>query len=465
MRTFEYRDAKSAKFWNIELQGKSYTVTYGRLGAAGQTQTKDFPTEEKAKAAHDKLIAEKTSKGYTETTCGGDTGPSPGAVLERAIVENPDDVAAFAAYGDWLTQQGDPHGEFIQVQLLLEDESRPAKDRKQMQKQEQKLLEAHQRQWIGNLAAYLIDQHGTNEHHGTNEFRFARGWLDSLRIPMLNVGLARAMKKAPQLRLLRELAIEQIAYGTESAGDDADEDEPEGDYPALTMLERCPYLGNVRVFRLGDVERARHDDHPSCFTSGDNAAELVKAMPRLEELILHAHRVDQEKLFKLKTLPNLRIMQVYHCHRCPLEVLAANAAYGKLTHLLIFPHGLEFDEEPYINLAGVRAIVRSKHLTSLTHLRLRNSDMGDAGVAEIVQSNILKRLKMLDLRHGRITDEGVRLLAACPDLKNLELLELSSNHLTAAGIQALRATGVNFRADGQRPGAAEDEDFYFGDAE
>lgn len=463
MRTFEYRDAKSAKFWNIELKGKSFTVTYGRLGAKGQTQTKDFPTDEKAKIAHDKLIAEKLGKGYTETTRGGDAAPSPGTVLERAILENPDDVAAFAAYGDWLTQQGDPRGEFVQVQLLLEDESKPAKDRKTLQKQEQKLLESNQRTWVGNLAAYLIDQQGTDEYHGKNEFRFARGWLDHLRIPVLSVGLARALKKAPHLRLLRELSIEHVAYGTDPAGDDDDEDD--GDHPALTILERCPHLGNLRVFRLGDTADGRDEDHPSCHTPGENAADLVKAMPRLEELYLLAHAVDQEKLFKLKTLPNLRILQVYHLHRCPLDILAANPAFAKLTHLLIFPHGLEYDQEPYINLEGVRAIVRSKHLTNLTHLRVRNCDMGDAGATEIVRSGVLKRLKMLDVRHGRISDEGARTLAACPDLTNLDLLEISSNHLTNEGIQALQATGVNLRAERQRPGAAEDEDFYFGDAE
>src|SRR5438132_733755 len=40
MRTFQYSDEKSHKFWNIELSGNDVTVTYGRVGSAGQTQTK-----------------------------------------------------------------------------------------------------------------------------------------------------------------------------------------------------------------------------------------------------------------------------------------------------------------------------------------------------------------------------------------------------------------------------------------
>jgi predicted DNA-binding WGR domain protein len=67
MPTFEFRDDKSAKFWSIELQGKSFTVRFGKLGTAGQTQTKDFADEAKAKKEYDKVVAEKVKKGYVET--------------------------------------------------------------------------------------------------------------------------------------------------------------------------------------------------------------------------------------------------------------------------------------------------------------------------------------------------------------------------------------------------------------
>jgi predicted DNA-binding WGR domain protein len=63
MRTFEHRDGRSHKFWTIDLQGDRFTVTFGRSGTAGQTQTKTFADETKARAAHDKLVAEKLAKG------------------------------------------------------------------------------------------------------------------------------------------------------------------------------------------------------------------------------------------------------------------------------------------------------------------------------------------------------------------------------------------------------------------
>ncbi|HXU00570.1 MAG TPA: DUF4132 domain-containing protein [Polyangia bacterium] len=66
-REFEFRDGKSDKFWNITLDGKAYTVNFGRHGTTGQAQTKKWASEAEARRNHDKLIAEKTKKGYVET--------------------------------------------------------------------------------------------------------------------------------------------------------------------------------------------------------------------------------------------------------------------------------------------------------------------------------------------------------------------------------------------------------------
>jgi uncharacterized protein (TIGR02996 family) len=41
------------------------------------------------------------------------------AALETALFDHPDDLATHMAYADLLREQGDPRGEFIQVQLAL----------------------------------------------------------------------------------------------------------------------------------------------------------------------------------------------------------------------------------------------------------------------------------------------------------------------------------------------------------
>ena len=66
MRRFELVEGTSSKFWEIALDGTSFTVRFGRIGTQGQSQEKSWPTADKAKSEHDKLVAEKTKKGYEE---------------------------------------------------------------------------------------------------------------------------------------------------------------------------------------------------------------------------------------------------------------------------------------------------------------------------------------------------------------------------------------------------------------
>ncbi|MCE9565641.1 MAG: DNA ligase [Planctomycetes bacterium] len=65
-RYFEFIDGDSKKFWEIWMDGKDVTTNWGKIGTAGQTKTKPFPDEAKAKKEYDKLLAEKTGKGYSE---------------------------------------------------------------------------------------------------------------------------------------------------------------------------------------------------------------------------------------------------------------------------------------------------------------------------------------------------------------------------------------------------------------
>jgi predicted DNA-binding WGR domain protein len=50
----------------VDLKGKTLTLTFGKIGTKGQSKLKDFATPEKAKTEMEKLIKEKTRKGYVE---------------------------------------------------------------------------------------------------------------------------------------------------------------------------------------------------------------------------------------------------------------------------------------------------------------------------------------------------------------------------------------------------------------
>ena len=65
-RLFEYVEGTSSKFWEISVSGSSLTTRWGRIGTDGQSKTKTFADANKAQAEADKLIEEKTGKGYVE---------------------------------------------------------------------------------------------------------------------------------------------------------------------------------------------------------------------------------------------------------------------------------------------------------------------------------------------------------------------------------------------------------------
>ncbi|GAB2564182.1 WGR domain-containing protein [Nocardia heshunensis] len=77
-------DSGSAhKFYEIVVAGTSVTVRYGRIGDAGQKSSSTYATEEKARAAAAKKVAEKTRKGYAPAVMGA-RGKRP--ITRRAIV-------------------------------------------------------------------------------------------------------------------------------------------------------------------------------------------------------------------------------------------------------------------------------------------------------------------------------------------------------------------------------------------
>ena len=51
---------------------------------------------------------------------------TPREAMEAALFDDPDDVVRHAAYADMLIEDGDPRGDFIRIQLQLEDLKLPA---------------------------------------------------------------------------------------------------------------------------------------------------------------------------------------------------------------------------------------------------------------------------------------------------------------------------------------------------
>ncbi len=466
MRTFVYADEKSNKFWNIEMRGKSFAVTFGRVGTAGQTQVKELADEAKALREHDKLVAEKLKKGYRETTAKA-APPSPlTAALEAALVESPDDLAAHSAYADYLAEQGDPRGELIQIQLALEDGSRKPAERKRLREREAELLTLHGRQWLGEAGKFLWGRWSGPDRPWRYTFR--RGWLDSVRALPGPAEAIAIMARAPEARLLSRLEIvydmryhpfdfgEWIVGPSRALSLDASDDSGEGwdvinDVTVLAPLLASPYLGNLRVFKIGysddDPDDLRHSTmvYPFADCKAETLLALLGRCPRLEELYLNVDVEHVGRLFASPALGGLRVLQYYFGvgrYRAtepeyPLSALAGNAALTRLHTLRLHP-----GRDAGIALPELEALLRSPNLPALAHLQVHMTQEGDGLARLIAGSGILRRLKTLDLAYGNMTDAGAALLANAPGISGLEVLNVSRNALTAAGVTALKDAGI-----------------------
>lgn len=87
----EFEDDKSSKFWMIELDENSHTVTYGKIGSEGRTSTKEFESAEEVQKSAAKLLKSKKKKGYVEATT---IDSNPAAVLSD------EDARAKYSYND-----------------------------------------------------------------------------------------------------------------------------------------------------------------------------------------------------------------------------------------------------------------------------------------------------------------------------------------------------------------------------
>jgi len=67
-RYLECVEGSSSKFYEVAIIGTAVNIRFGRIGTAGKSQTKQFPTAAEASRFAEKQIAAKLAKGYRELT-------------------------------------------------------------------------------------------------------------------------------------------------------------------------------------------------------------------------------------------------------------------------------------------------------------------------------------------------------------------------------------------------------------
>lgn len=65
-RRFEFVEGTSSKFWEVHREGNDVVIRFGRIGTGGQAVRKPLKDAAAAERHVEKLIREKTGKGYVE---------------------------------------------------------------------------------------------------------------------------------------------------------------------------------------------------------------------------------------------------------------------------------------------------------------------------------------------------------------------------------------------------------------
>jgi len=213
--------------------------------------------------------------------------------LLQAIYDAPDDDAPRLVYADALLERGDPRGELITLQCRLAQ-----REDRELRKREQELLEAHGKQWLGELAPVVMAG-----------YRFERGFLAECRVEnrhldrirklvghrawstVRNLAGSAAIALHPVMRSLRTLAF--VSYEARNHEELADSwsDLLLGTERAIEVLR---YSGIQSDRHWEDALEHNHSVRPGVqgrwvhVPQTEELAALSKctALPRLRELIV-----------------------------------------------------------------------------------------------------------------------------------------------------------------------------------
>jgi uncharacterized protein (TIGR02996 family) len=430
MPRYEYCEGKSNKFWEIELSGSSFTTRYGRIGSEGKQAVKRYGNAAEAKAAYEKLIAQKVAKGYvSEEQARAQRRPAPAPAgpvavardnaLEQALLEEPSEVEHYLVYADWLQTQGDPRGELIAVQHELSESG--GRDRGLARREEQ-LLEQHAAQllpsWLpAELARWTtrkIESWETGHcelswHLGfLKRARLARFVEDEVETPLET--MVAELLAHPSAMLLEELVVGRLGVFDE--------------YAYQPVADAIAKARPVNLRRLDFADFHSEDTELSWSDLGD-LSKMLRALPRLEQLKLRGGGMALGTL----DLPHLRSFGVETGGLSSAATRAISSArWPQLERLHVYFGSDNYGAEASID--DIVPILAARGLAKLRHLGLMNAEFSDEIAEQLGRSKVLRQLETLDLSLGTLGERGARAILAQRDrFAHLKQLDLADNFI------------------------------------
>lgn len=317
-----------------------------------------------------------------------------GPALLEAVLAAPDDDSPRLVYSDWLTEQGDPRGEFIAVQCARARLPADAPEQRQLEEREWTLLSLHEEAWRKALAPELLG------------VKFRRGFADEVTLYASTfVESATAMFAREPLRTAR--IIDAAEKGA-------------------VQLAASPALRKLAGLRLSSTTGAYEK---GIGLEGLGALLSSRHVGALETLTLEGQHVDDLG-----------------------AIVLAKAGPGALPVL----QTLQLTADS-ISAVGVENLCETKWFRRLRRVSFAGDALREAGVEALAFAPGAGAWEELDLDANLVGDAGARLIAAHERLGALKRLSLQKDHLGPAGVQALldspKLKGLRaLRLDGNRIG-------------
>jgi predicted DNA-binding WGR domain protein len=383
-REFHFLSGNSSKFWAIELKGKSFEVTYGRLGTAGTTQSKAFASEDVARQNYDKLIAEKTAKGYVEVG-GGTAAPSKAA----ASANGAGGPLSPMMFSTTRSHDFDPISNFIGERVTQFREKKPTAGKSVFR--------------VG--VSYDEDE----ESDG--------GDTSALFNQRLAAFLASDAAPATKGLLIGNTVMYD-ATGLEKA--------------TAELVKQKDRLPNLQALFLGDITQ---EESEISWIEQSDISPLLAAFPKLEMLRV---RGSTKLQFSKPSHAKLRALAI-ESGGLPAKIVGqiCRGKFPELEYLELWLGTPDYNGDCRVN--DLQPILKGKLFPKLKYLGLRNSQIADDIAAVIVKSPIIDQLETLDLSLGNLSDEGANALLQLADKKNLKRLDLHRHYISKPVQKKLKA--------------------------
>lgn len=495
-RRFEFTEGGSSKFWEVTIDGASHTVRYGKIGTPGQEKSKSFGNAAAATADAEKLIKEKTGKGYAEVAVaggGGGGGPEappldPKALDTKfaAIDSAPEKPDAYLVFADWLEGQGHPWGKLISQQHAIATAPN-AKRKAELEREETALLQSQGHAILKDLARAgrptNFEWHYGFITHATIASPTDKVVLKERLETLFSLPAARAMKKLT-------LHAQPARLQTRRDWDDSPENVVNPWSGVAAALADAPKTLKALAFGEPPPTGA------AAYVAMPPLAEVAKALPSLETLEVQgagagvggglsgkwgfpeltslvvrfgAPEADDLENLAAAKLPKLQRLEVWLGGTTYTDLDSAgydpyDNEDGEARYPEFFPASdLEATEAYDINAsvgAAPLAAFLGREFRALKHLGVNSALLNAELIETIVSAPLIKQLESLDLSGGTLNDAAAdALIGAKARLAHLSSLDVSRNRLSKDGIAKLEKAFPMLKAGKQRESG--EPEFFF----